>query len=323
MTRESLEACQIYIYAAALLAGAAAGLLLPESAGLLEKLISPCLAVLLYTMFAQIPFLQLRQSIANLRFAAALFTANFVAIPVFVWLLTIIFPQAPPILAGVYLVLLTPCIDYVIFFTQLGRGNERLMLMVTPLLFTAQLLLLPIYMWLFLGGEKLASIVQIAPFVEAFAGIIMIPLILAMMTQWWAEKQLLGKRVLELGGWLPVPLMAAVLAIVVASQIDRVLSEWGTIIGVLPIYFCFHLFVPLVAKMLAGWFRLETREGRTLIFSSGTRNSLVVLPLALALPGAWGALAAAVVVTQTLVELLAELVYIRAVPGVLLKDREK
>ncbi|MEE8559517.1 MAG: arsenic resistance protein, partial [Alphaproteobacteria bacterium] len=55
---------------------------------------------------------------------------------------------------------------------------------------------------------------------------------------------------------------------------------------------------------------------RALVFSASTRNSLVVLPLALAAPFG-GGLVAAVVVTQTLVELLGELVYIRAIPRII------
>lgn len=49
--------------------------------------------------------------------------------------------------------------------------------------------------------------------------------------------------------------------------------------------------------------------------SDATRNSLVVLPLALAVPGAIPVLPA-VIVTQTLVELLSELVYIRIMPRI-------
>ncbi|MFQ5626261.1 MAG: hypothetical protein ACE5FM_06360, partial [Methyloligellaceae bacterium] len=58
---------------------------------------------------------------------------------------------------------------------------------------------------------------------------------------------------------------------------------------------------------------LDTGGSRALMFSVSTRNSLVVLPLALAVPFG-GGLVAAVVITQTLVELLAELVYIRLIP---------
>ena len=45
------------------------------------------------------------------------------------------------------------------------------------------------------------------------------------------------------------------------------------------------------------------------MFSSGTRNSLVILPLAMAIPGALPVVPA-VIVTQTLVELVAMLVYV-------------
>jgi ACR3 family arsenite efflux pump ArsB len=48
-------------------------------------------------------------------------------------------------------------------------------------------------------------------------------------------------------------------------------------------------------------------------FSTATRNSLVVLPLGLAIPGAVPLLPA-VIVAQTLVELLSELMYIRLLP---------
>lgn len=42
--------------------------------------------------------------------------------------------------------------------------------------------------------------------------------------------------------------------------------------------------------------------------------------LALALPGEWNTLVAAVIVTQTLVELIGELFYIRLVPKMILPD---
>ncbi len=49
------------------------------------------------------------------------------------------------------------------------------------------------------------------------------------------------------------------------------------------------------------------------MFSAATRNSLVVLPLALALPAPLG-IAPLAVVTQTLVELVAMVVLVRLVP---------
>ena len=50
-----------------------------------------------------------------------------------------------------------------------------------------------------------------------------------------------------------------------------------------------------------------------MIFSGATRNSLVVLPLALALPAPLS-LVPLVVVTQTMVELLGMVIYVKAIP---------
>ena len=46
----------------------------------------------------------------------------------------------------------------------------------------------------------------------------------------------------------------------------------------------------------------------------------ISLLLALALPDSWATLAAAVIVTQTIVELVGELFYIRVIPKYILKD---
>ena len=57
-------------------------------------------------------------------------------------------------------------------------------------------------------------------------------------------------------------------------------------------------------------FKLKKEEKVSIAFSSGTRNSLVILPLALAVPNALPILPA-VIVTQTFIELIAEIIYIR------------
>ncbi|GAA3313833.1 hypothetical protein GCM10020331_004870 [Ectobacillus funiculus] len=80
--------------------------------------------------------------------------------------------------------------------------------------------------------------------------------------------------------------------------------------------------VPIISKYISQLFKLDVGSGRTLIFLVVfTRNSLVVLPLGLTLPDI-STLVAAVIVTQTIVELISELIYIRVVPNILLQDKE-
>ncbi len=319
ITREGLENQQIWIYGIALIIGGCIGSAFESIGAGLQWMISPLIAILLYGMFTQIPFLRLREAVSNVKFMLALLVGNFVIVPIVVWGLTPIFPQSPPLLLGICLVLLSPCIDYVIVFTQLGKGNEKLILAATPLLFVVQILLLPLYLWLLIGKEMI-SVVQIGPFLEAFLLMIVVPLLVAIVTQLWAKKQEIGDKVLTLTAWLPVPFMAFVLIVVVASQIGKVYNDFDSIIRVVPIYVLFLIIMPIVGRFIVRVFTLDIGAGRALIFSMGTRNSLVVLPLALALPESWRTLAVAVIVTQTIVELIGELIYIKAVPNWILRD---
>lgn len=318
ITREQLENNQVWLYVIVLVMAAGFGLIVPDFSRQLDVTISVVIAILMYSMFSQIPFTSFKKSFANRRFIWALLTVNYIAVPIVVWLLSYLLPEYPPLLLGVYLVLLTPCIDYVIVFTALGRGNEKIILMFTPILFITQMLLLPLYLWLFMG-EDAAGIVEPGPFLEAFFGLIVIPLGIAIAIQLLARKAPVGNKVLDLSAWLPVPFMALTLFVVVASHIGKLSTYMDLIIKVIPIYVAFMIIVPVVSRFIAKWFKLDTESGRALIFSGSTRNSLVVLPLALSLPDDLSTLVAAVIVTQTIVELVGELIYIRLVPNLLLR----
>lgn len=318
-SRDWLQRYQVTVYAVAVLLAIGVGVGLPNAARFLGQLITPVLAVLLYVTFLEIPFNRFREAFTNSRFMAAALGMNFLVVPTVVFGFTRFLPHEPVILIGVFMVLLTPCIDYVIPFTELAGGNAEQITAVTPILLLVQFLLLPMYLWLFLGGQ-IAEIVEARPFIEAFLLLIALPLTLARFTELWAERFPTGRRWQEAMEWLPVPTMAATLFVVVASQLPRVQGSIGQIAAVLPVYVAFLVVMPLLGRLTAGLFGMDLGESRALVFTSVTRNSLVVLPLALALPAAYQ-LAPAVVVTQTLVELAGMVVLTRVVPGWLVPDR--
>ena len=316
-SKEGLERNQIPIYAAALLLGVAIGLVSPATGSVLEAAIYPVLGILLYATFLQVPFSELRSAAASGGFLAAMLVLNFVFVPVVVFLLSRFVASEPAVLLGVLLVLLTPCIDYVIVFSGLGGSDERKVLAATPVLMVTQIITLPVYLWLFVGSEVL-TVFSAGPFLEAFLLLIVLPLGLAIGTQYLKMRSSAvgsaARRWDSAMGYLPVPFLALTLLAVVASQIPKLEGAFGQVVGVVPIYVAFLVVMALVGRLTARLFSLEVQTGRALIFTGATRNSLVVLPLALALPDAY-ALTPAIVVTQTLVELVGMLVYIRLIPA--------
>jgi ACR3 family arsenite transporter len=263
---------QVGVYAVAVVLAIGFGEGRPDLAPFFEQFINPVLAVLLYVTFLEIPFIRLRRAFTNARFMAAALGVNFLVVPVVVWGLTRFLPQEPVILLGVFMVLLTPCIDYVVSFTELAGGSSEQITAATPILLVVQLLLLPIYLWLFMGAQ-VAEVIEIRPFLEAFLLIIALPLILAWLTESWADRSTTGERwqtALEL---LPVPMMGLTLFIVIASQLPRVQSSLDRIAIVVPVYVAFLVIMPLLGRLAAGLFEMDVGESRALVFTSVTRNS--------------------------------------------------
>lgn len=322
--RELLESRQIVIYFAAVVFGAGLAWWQPGTATWTPA-VDPLLAFMLFVTFLQVPLMALRQALANLRFLGALLTANFVAIPVLVAVLLPWLPDDPLVRTGAVLVLLAPCIDYVVTFAHLGRADARSLLASTPILLAAQMLLLPVFLGLFLG-ETAAALVQWEPFLHAFLWLIVVPLTLAAVCQLWAarsegddeastlgRKRLTGSQVVAGLGLLPVPATAAVLFVVVAAVTPQLGGAWDAVWPVIPVYLAYAIASPWLGWGVARGWRLPAEQGRAIAFSSATRNSLVVLPLGLAIPGALP-LIPAVIVAQTLVELISELVYVKLLP---------
>lgn len=311
----ALERHQVGVYLAAMALGALLGWAAPSAGSGLGPLINPVLGALLYVTFLQVPCADLARSLRAGRFLAAVLVVDFVVGPLVVAALVPSLPADPALRLGVLLVLLTPCVDYVIVFSGLAGGSSQRLLAATPLLLLLQMLLLPVFLVAFLG-PGLADVVEVGPFVEAFLGLIVVPLALAWSTQAWAARRPAGQRVADTAGTAMVPLMAATLLTVVASQVPALDGRVGDVARVVPHYVAFLVVMPFAGALVARTLRLDVPDTRAVVFTGATRNSLVVLPLALALPDHL-AVAAVAVVTQTLVEVIGMVVCVRVVPRLL------
>jgi ACR3 family arsenite efflux pump ArsB len=283
----------------------------------LETLVTPFLILLLFATFLSVPFASIGRAVRDLRFLGAVLVLNFVLVPLLVFGLSRFVAHDRALLVGVLMVLLTPCIDYVIVFTRLAGGEASRLLAVSPVLMLAQCALLPVFLGLFAGSEVVATI-DVGPFVLAFVAFIALPLGLAALIQRSGRRFAAARAVERTMDAAMVPLLALTLPVVVGAQIDRVRTHAVALLGVVPIYVAFLVVAPVLGILVSRLFRQDAGSARAVVFSGSTRNSLVVLPLALALPEPF-ALASAAVVTQTLVELLGMVVLVRVVPRVIVR----
>lgn len=312
---EWLERRQVALYLASLAFGAALGLLVPGVAHPAALTINPAIGLLLYVTFLSVPFARIGQAFRDWRFLATVLVVNFLVVPVVVFALSRIVAHDRALLVGVLFVLLTPCVDYVIVFTGIAGGAKDRLLAAAPLLMGAQMLLLPVYLWLFVGAEFVGAI-DLRPFVEAFGLLIVLPLIAAGLTQLAAARTRWGAGLRDAALAAMVPLMMLTLTVVVASQVAGVGARIGALLLVIPVYLLFAAIMAPLGALAAHIAGLDVPGRRAIAFSGATRNSLVILPLVLALPAAFD-LAPLAVVTQTLVELVVMVVLVRLVPRLL------
>ncbi|MCU1711243.1 arsenic resistance protein [Xanthomonas hortorum pv. pelargonii] len=315
-TRDCLERNQISVYFAAIAAGFLLALWVPQIERL-EPAINPALGLMLFFTFLQVPLARIRAALSNLRFVGALMIANFVVVPLLVAAMLPLLPAEPLIRVAVLFVLLCPCIDYVVTFSHLGKADSSLLLAATPILLIVQMLLLPVYLGVLLGPAS-AGLVKAGPFLHAFVWLIAVPMILAAILQSAAKRSSAAARLSDWGGVLPVPATALVLTIVIAAVAPQLGPALKAASSALPFYIAFAIVAPALGLVVGRILGLAAPANRALAFSSATRNSLVVLPLALTVPGALP-IVPAVIVTQTLVELVAMLVYIRLLPRIAIR----
>ena len=307
------------LYLAGIAAGAVVGWAVP-GADAWAVLVEPVLALLLLATFLAVPLAALGAGLRDGRFLGALLVLNFVVVPAVVFGLSRFVAHDDALLVGVLLVLLAPCVDYVIAFTALAGGAAERLLAAAPLLMLVQLVVLPVLLRV-VAGEAAVAAVDAGPFVRALVMLILVPLALAALLQWGAVRGRGGVRDTAAGvvrGFTAamVPLMVVTLFTVVASQIRGVGERLPALAAVVPLFVAFVVVMVALGVVAARWARLDVPAGRALVFSGVTRNSLVVLPLALALPASLDP-APLVVVTQTLVELGAMVSLVRLVPRLL------
>ncbi|TSE20763.1 bass: bile acid transporter [Tepidimonas alkaliphilus] len=317
MSRLALERHQVVLYGLAIALGWLAAERAPQLAAVAQSALWPALALLLLATFAQIPLLHVRRAWRDTRFARAVLLGNFVAAPLLAWALVAAFDLHGAQRLGVLLVLLVPCTDWFITFTQLGRGDAVRAIAVTPLNLVVQLALLPAYLAVMADAQALAgwSWADLLPAVA----LVLAPLALAAVLEWRAKRAPRWQRVRERLAWWPVPLLTLVVGLIAYAHVAAVGQAWDAVTQVLPLFALYLAGALALAWGLARWHGLPPAQGRTLAFSLGTRNSFVVLPLALALPPGWEAVAV-VIVAQSLVELLGMVAYVALAPRLWRED---
>ena len=233
-------------------------------------------------------------------------------------MVSLFIPEGGPVALAAVIVLLAPCVDYVVVFTRIAGGEYRGLLAATPYLLGAQLIFIPIWnsVYAYIGILDTRVVGEIFPLpTESYLSLtpLIVPLVAAYLAQRWSarspQRRQAYERVRSMSDTAMIPLMCLLLALMCSAYTPAVLNEMQLIPRLAGLYLTYAILAGVAAWFLS---RAMSRAERiSVTFSAVTRNALIIYPVValcaqrLAYNGNPEAkLMSATVLTQTLTELL-------------------
>ncbi|MFC6906372.1 hypothetical protein [Halalkalicoccus tibetensis] len=147
-----------------------------------DRLILPFLMVMLFAAFAGISFARLRDAFGNRRVVGSSLLLNFVWSPLLAVVLGAVFLRDHPALwVGLIMLMVTPCTDWYLIFTDIAGGDVPLATSILPYNLVLQLILLPAYLYVFAGA--LVEL-PLGVLLESVVLVLVVPLVLGGVARW-------------------------------------------------------------------------------------------------------------------------------------------
>ncbi|MEL6377007.1 MAG: arsenic resistance protein [Pseudomonadota bacterium] len=274
------------LFLAAIALGSFLGLATPTIGESLSQGIDTTLMLMVGLLFFEVRLTSVLKAVANLRFIAIAWAANFLFVPMIAFLIASLFLADQPLLyLGLLIYFLAPCTDWFLGFTRMARGDTALGAALIPVNMLTQLLLFPIWLWLFsqhTGAVDFASIPNVL--VQWF----LLPFIIAQSARWLATSLLSAtafEKLCDAIGMLIPAVTAAVILQIFATNITTIAAHKEAFGLVLMAIFLFFVLTYLLAEGMAKLFKLAQPEQTLLAMTTAARNAPLMLALtAIAIP---------------------------------------
>lgn len=245
-----------------------------------EQFIVPFLFFMLYGLFLSIPLKEIKNGFRNLKFAGTSLTINFLWTPLLAWGLGALFLSDHPALwVGFIMLMVTPCTDWYLIFTEMAKGNVALSTAILPVNLILQVLLLPIYLFLFAGVMKT---VAVAILVESI--VIVLPFVLAHATKFIMYKmnqaETLENKLIPFFSSAQIVFLSLAIVAMFASQGKYLLQNMNVVLLLLIPVLLFFIINFVLGQFIGRIMRLSYKDTVSLNLTTLARNSPVALAIA-------------------------------------------
>ncbi|VTT86889.1 Arsenical-resistance protein ACR3 [Halorubrum sp. DM2] len=278
---DTVEKYQSALVFAAIAAGLALGQV-DGVAPVADRLIVPFLMGMLFAAFVGIPLSRLREAFGNRRVVGSSLLVNFVWSPLLAVGLGAVFLRDQPALwIGLIMLLVTPCTDWYLVFTDVADGDVPLATSVLPYNLVLQLVLLPVYLYAFAGTLVDLPLALLA---ESVLLVLVVPLLFGAVARRWITRRKgatwLRERFLPRMSPIQVVFLALAIGAMFASQGD-VIVENPRLLALMAVPVVLFYAINLAVGFLAGRL-LSFSYGELVCFNNTilSRNSPTALAIA-------------------------------------------
>ncbi|WP_269411357.1 arsenic resistance protein [Lentibacillus daqui] len=244
-----------------------------------ETFILPFLLFMLYGLFLTIPLQNLKAAFKNVKFLGTSTVINFVWTPILAWGLGAIFLSDHPALwLGFILFLVTPCTDWYLIFTSIAKGNMSLSTSILPVNLILQVMLLPIYLFIFAGTMETVGLSTI---IESVILVLFVPFLLANVTRYLFNKKkaFLEKKLISFFASSQIVFLCLAIIAMFASQGSYLINNLEVIFLILLPLLLFFIINFIVSQTVGKVFKFSYKDTVSLNMTTIARNSPIALAI--------------------------------------------
>lgn len=266
-----------------ILAGSILGHAWPGVGEALGDLVDHTLLALVGLLFFGVRFEALAQFRGSTRVLTLILGANYLLVPAIGYAIaTIVMPSQPLFMIGLMIYFVSPCTDWFLGFTRLARGNVALGTALIPINMVVQLLLYPVYLYLF---TRSPVAVEVGVIGDTLLNWFLVPFVIAILGH-YGLRSLLGSerfgRLLDRIDTFTPWLIALLVMEIFAAHIAVILENRALFAWVLLAVFIFFILTFLLGEGISRLARLPYPEHALLTMSLAARNAPLMLAVTMA-----------------------------------------
>ncbi|MFP8783141.1 arsenic resistance protein [Planococcus plakortidis] len=245
-----------------------------------ESFIVPFLLLMLYGLFLITPLQHLKDAFKNRNFFTVSMLTNFVWTPLVAWGLGAIFlADHPALWIGFIMLMVTPCTDGYLMFTAIAKGNVPLSMSVLPINLILQVVLLPVYLFIFAGTIEPIPLLTLT---ESIILVLIIPFVLAHLTRYALRKRkaFLNEKLVPFFATAQIFFLSLAIMAMFASQGKYLLTNLEVISTLLLPVLLFFVVNFILAQTVGKALKFSYEDTVSLSLTTIARNSPVSLAIA-------------------------------------------